>query len=170
MAASVADRLLALLVGPAGAVGDHVPVVLGEQDADDGLERVQLAGGRVDQPGAQVVAEPEVAVGRLRLAKALRVLARPVLLLGGAQLLVVEAGAGEERLLSGDLVVLAVGELVADEVDREHRVDDPDAVRKVLSALVYEREAPGAGAVPGLCGDLELQRLGLRAGGQGVEL
>jgi hypothetical protein len=35
VAVGVADRLLAVLVGPAGAVGDHVGVVVGEQVADD---------------------------------------------------------------------------------------------------------------------------------------
>ena len=33
--AAVADRLLPLAVGPAGAVGDHLPVVVGDQVADD---------------------------------------------------------------------------------------------------------------------------------------
>ena len=68
VAAGVADRLLAFLVGPAGAVGDYVAAVVGEEVADDRFERVQLAGGGVHEPGAEVVAEAEVAVGRLGLA------------------------------------------------------------------------------------------------------
>ena len=51
VAGGVADGLLALLIGPAGAVGDDVAVVLGEQVADDRLERLQLAGGGLDEPG-----------------------------------------------------------------------------------------------------------------------
>jgi hypothetical protein len=34
------------------------------------------------------------------------------------------------------VIVLVVGELVVDEVDHEHGVDDPDAVGEVLSALL----------------------------------
>ena len=104
VAAGVADGLLALGVGPAGAVGDHLAVVAGEQLADDLAERVELAVGGVDQPGADVVAEPEVAAGRLGVAGARL---RPALLvLGGrvAELVVVEAGAGEVRLLAGGRV------------------------------------------------------------------
>jgi len=33
--AGVTDGLLALAVGPPGAVGDHLPVVIGDQVADD---------------------------------------------------------------------------------------------------------------------------------------
>jgi hypothetical protein len=77
VAAGVADWLLAVLVRPAGAVGDHVAVVAGEEVADDRLDRVQLAGGGVDQLGEQVVAEGEVAAGRLGLALTLCVSAWP---------------------------------------------------------------------------------------------
>ena len=98
VAAGVADWLLAVLVGPAGAVGDHVAVVLGEEVADDRFERVELAGCGVEEPGAEVVAEPEVAVGCLGLAQALRVAAVAVFLSGGAEFVVVKAAAGEERL------------------------------------------------------------------------
>ena len=131
---------------------------------------MQLAGGGVHEPGAEVVAEPEVAVGCLGLAQALRVAAFAVFLSGGAQLVVVEAGAGEERLFAGGLVVLVIGELLVDEVDDEQGVDDPDAVGEVLSALVDVGEASGAGAVAGLRCDRELERLGLGAGGERVEL
>ena len=134
VAAGVADWLLAVLVGPAGAVGDDVAVVVGEEVADDRFERVQLAGCGVHEPGAEVVAEPEVAVGRLGLAQALRVAAFAVFLSGGTQFVVVEGGAGEERLFAGGLVVLVVGEVFVDEVDHEQGVDDPDAVGEVLSA------------------------------------
>ena len=170
VAAGVADWLLALLVGPAGAVGDHVAVVPGEEVADDRFERVQLAGGGVHEPGAEVVAEPEVAVGRLGLAQAQRVAAFAVFLSGGAEFVVVEAGAGEERLFAGGLVVVVVGELFVGEVDHEDGVDDPDAVGEVLSARVDVGEASGAGALAGLRGDRDLERLGLGAGGERVEL
>jgi hypothetical protein len=94
----------------------------------------RLAGGGVHEPGAQVVAEPQVAVGCLGLTQALRVAACAVFLSGGTQLVVVEAGAGEERLLACGLVVLVVGELLMDEVDDELGGDDPDAVGEVLPA------------------------------------
>jgi hypothetical protein len=42
VAASVADRVLALGVGPAGAVGDHLAGVAREQLADDLPQRAQL--------------------------------------------------------------------------------------------------------------------------------
>ena len=117
VAAGVADGLLAFLVGPAGAVGDQLAVVVGEEVADDLLERLQLAGGGVDQPGADVVSEAEVGAGRVGLACA-RLLLSPAVLLGGvAELGVVDPGAGEERLLAGGLVAAGL-ERVAGEVDR----------------------------------------------------
>ena len=117
--AGVADRLLAVLVGPAGAVGDDVAVVVGEQVADDRFERVQLAGGGVHQPGAEVVAEPEVAVGRLGLAQALCLAVFAVFLSGGAEFVVVEGGAGEERVFPGGGFVVVVRQLFVGEVDHE---------------------------------------------------
>ena len=87
-----------------------------------------------------------------------------------AEVVVVEGGAGEERLFAGGLVVVVVGEVFVGEVDHEQGVDDPDAVGEVLSALVDVGEASDAGAVAGLRGDLELERLGPGAGGEGVEL
>ena len=106
VAAGVADGLLAFLVGPAGAVGDHVAVVVGEEVADDLLERVQLAGGGVDQPGADVVSEPEVGAGRLGLAQARALRLRGPPRRRVAELVVVDPGAGEERLVAGGLVVV----------------------------------------------------------------
>jgi hypothetical protein len=170
VAAVLADRLLVVVVGPAGALGDHVGVLLGEEVADDRFERVQLAGAWVDEAGAEVVAESEVAVRRFGVAESLGVPAGAVVLPGGAQFVVVEGGAGEERVLAGGLVLVVVGELVVDEVDDECGVDDPDAVCEVLPAMVHEREAPRAGAVAGLGGDLNLERCGLRAGSERVEL
>ena len=118
VAAGVADRLLAFVVGPAGAVGDHVAVVAGEEVADDRFERVQLAGGGVHEPGAEVVAEAEVAVGRLGLAQALCVAAFAVFLVAAARSSSSSRrGAGEERLFAGGLVVVVLGELLVDEVD-----------------------------------------------------
>ena len=63
-----------------------------------------------------------------------------------------------------------VGEVFVGEVDHEQGVDDPDAVGEVLSAPVDVGEASGAGAVAGFRGDLDLERLGFGAGGEGVEL
>ena len=83
VAAGVADELLAVVVGPAGAVGDHVRMVVGEQVADDRLERLQLARGGVHESGTEVVPESEVAVGRLGLTNALGISAGAVLLAGG---------------------------------------------------------------------------------------
>jgi hypothetical protein len=55
-------------------------------------------------------------------------------------------------------------ELVVHEVEDEERVDDPDAGGEVRSAVVHEREAPGARAVADLAGDAQLQRVsGARA-------
>ena len=101
MAAGVADGPLALGVGPAGAVGDQLAVVADEQPADDLAERVQLGVGGLDQSGADVVPEAEVAAGRLGVAGAR--LGAALLVLGGgvAQLVVVEARAGEVGLLAG---------------------------------------------------------------------
>ena len=45
VSAGVADGLLAVGVGPAGAVGDHLAVVAGDQVAHDRLHRVQLRVG-----------------------------------------------------------------------------------------------------------------------------
>ena len=58
-----------------------------------------------------------------------------------------------------------LGEVFADEVDNEDGVDDPDAVGEILSALMDVCVASGAGAVAGLLGDLDLDRIGLGAGG-----
>ena len=60
-AAAVADGLLAFAVGPAGAVGDHVAELPGDQAADDLPHGVELLGAELRQAGADVVAEAEVA-------------------------------------------------------------------------------------------------------------
>ena len=52
-AAGVADTLLALSVGRAGAVGDQLRVGLAQQPADDSAQRAELVGER----DADVVAE-----------------------------------------------------------------------------------------------------------------
>ena len=100
VAAGVADGLLAFGVGPAGAVGDQLAVLADEESADDLGECAELGVGGVDQTGADVVPEPEIAAGRLGvpgpgLRPALLVLGRRV-----AELVVVDAGTGEERLLA----------------------------------------------------------------------
>ena len=171
VAAGVADWLLAVLVGPAGAVGDHVAVVAGEEVADDRFERVQLAGGGVHQSGAEVVAEPEVAVGGLGLAQALCLAVFAVFLSGGCG---VRRRRGWRRRRTSPLgragSSLWLVELFVGEVDHEQGVDDPDAVREVLSAPVDVGEPSDAGAVAGLGGDRDLERLGPGAGGERVEL
>jgi hypothetical protein len=65
VAAGVADGLLAFLVGPAGAVGDQLAVVADQQPADDVPGGAELVVAWLDQRGADVVPEAEVAAGRL---------------------------------------------------------------------------------------------------------
>ena len=67
VATGVADGLLALGVGPAGAVGDQLVVVADEQPADDVPDRAQLAFAGLDQSGADVVPEPDIAARGFRL-------------------------------------------------------------------------------------------------------
>jgi hypothetical protein len=143
--------------------------VAGEQVADDLLERVQLGVAGLDQSGADVVSEPEVAPRRLGLPGAR--LRAALLIFGGgvAELFVIEPGAGEVRLLARRGRV-AVAELLADEVEHERGVDDPDPGGKVLPALVHERVPAVAGAVAHIAGDAELERPALGAGGKRVEL
>ena len=115
------------------------------------------------------MAEPEVAAGRLGVPGPSL---RPALLvLGGrvAELVVVDAGAGEVRLLARRCR-LDVAELLVDEVEHEGGVDDPDAGGEVAPALVHERVAAVAGAVAHLAGDAQLRGPGLGAGGERVEL
>jgi hypothetical protein len=99
VAAGVADRLLAFGVGPAGAVGEQLAVVPDEQSADDLGECAELGVGGVDQTGADVVPEPEIAAGRLRVAGPSL---RPALLVFCgcvAEFVVVDPRAGEVRVL-----------------------------------------------------------------------
>ena len=56
------------------------------------------------------------------------------------------------------------------EVEHERGVDDPDPGGEVASALVHERVSAVAGAVAHIAGDAELERPGLGAGGERVEL
>ena len=122
-------------------------------------------------PGSDVVSEPEVAPCRLGVAQLGLLLARPVVVGGLLELVVGEAGAGEERLLArGRGVLLVLVERVDGEVEDERGVDDPDPGGEVDAAVVHEREAPGAGAVADLRGDPDLQRPVLGAGGERVEL
>ena len=91
MAAGVADGLLAFGVGPAGAVGDQLAVLADEESADDLGECAELGVGGVDQTGADVVPEPEIAAGRLGVPSASL---RPALLVLGrrvAEFVVVDA-------------------------------------------------------------------------------
>ena len=168
-AGGVADRLLALGVGPAGAVGDQLRVLLAQQPADDLAQRAQLVVGGVGQRRADVVAEAEVAGRRLGVAGALGGAPRAVLLGGVAQLGVVQARAAEVGLLARGLAV-GVGELLADGVEHEHRVDHPDAGGEVLAALEHPAVASVGGAVAQRSVDAQLERAALGAGGQRVEL
>jgi hypothetical protein len=112
--------------------------------------------------------EREVAGGRLGVAGAFGGAALAVLLGGVAQLVVVEARAAEVGVLAGDLAV-GVGELLADGVEHEHRVDDPDAGREVLAALEHPAVASVGGAVAQRPVDAQLKRAALGAGGERVE-
>ena len=69
VAAGVADGLLALGVGPAGAVGDQLVVVADEQPADDVPDSAQLGFAGLDQSGADVVPEPDIAARGFGLAR-----------------------------------------------------------------------------------------------------
>jgi hypothetical protein len=92
--------------------------------------------GWVRQPGAEVVAESESEV--LLVASAWRrrcvfgVRGLPVRRWGARR----RRGRGEERVFTGGLVALVVGEVLTDEVDHEQGVDDPDAVGEVLCTRV----------------------------------
>jgi hypothetical protein len=70
-------------------------MVLAKQPADDLAQRAELVVGGVGQRGADVVAEGEVAGGRLGVAGAFGGAPLAVLLGGVAQLVVVEARAAE---------------------------------------------------------------------------
>ena len=141
VAAGVADGLLARGVGPAGAVGDHVGVVAAEQPADDLAQRVELVVGGVGQRGADVVAEPEVAGGRLGVAGALGGAALAVVLGGVAQVLVVEAGAGEVALLAGGRRCRRRSSCWRTVSSMKTRVDDPDAGGEVRAAVGTSRRS-----------------------------
>src|SRR5579884_1307024 len=130
---------------------------------------MELAVAGIDQPGADVLPEPDVAPRRVRV-PGLR--PRSALIVFGGRvvkLLVIDPGTGEVRLLvrGGSVVVV---ELLVDEVEDERGVDDPDAGGEVLSAVVHERVAAVAGAIADLSGDADLQRPRLGAGRQRVEL
>ena len=95
---------------------------------------------------------------------------RSAVLFGGvAHLVVVEARAAEVGLLAGGLAV-GVGELLADGVDHEHRVDDPDAGGEVLAAVEHPAVAAVGGAVAQRRVDAQLERAAAGAGGERVEL
>ena len=122
-----------------------------------------MGGGGVDQAGAQVVAEAEVGAHGVGLALALLVAALALLGGGVAQVGRVEAGAGEVGRVGRRRVVGLVGEGLADGVEHEHGVDDPDAGGEVGAALVDVGVAAGAGAVAQ--GGVDAQR---RVGGLGA--
>ena len=169
VASGVADGLLALRVGPAGAVGDQLAVVADEEPADDLSESAELCVRGVDQAGADVVPEPEVAPGGVGLAGS-RVRSA-LLVLGGrvAELVVVDAGTREVGILAGRGRV-AFADVFVDEVEDECRIDDPDPGGEVLPAVVDVCVAAVAGSVAGVSGDADLQRSRLCASGERVEL
>ena len=113
--------------------------------------------------------EPEVGGEGVGVAGALFGAALAVLFGGGSQLVVVEPGAGEVRLVAGRVVV-GVLEVLAYDVEHEDWVDDPNGGGEVAAALVDVGVAAGAGAVAQRCVDADLERLALGAGGQRVEL
>jgi hypothetical protein len=92
---------------------------------------------------------PEPEVGSHGVGDALWLLVAAFALgLGGvAQVGGVQARAGEVRRVGRGLCVDLVGEGLADGVEHEDRVDDPDAGGEVGAALVHVGVAAGAGAV-----------------------
>jgi len=90
------------------------------------------------------LAEPEVAAHGVGLALALLVAALALLLRGVARVCGVEAGAGEVGGVGLRRDAVGVGEHLADGVEHEHGVDDPDPGGEVRAALVYEGVAAGA--------------------------
>ena len=98
------------------------------------MSESEVAAGRVGVPGARLGSAGLVVGGRV------------------AELVVIDAGSREVRLLAGGRrgVVL---ELLVDEVDHERGVDDPDARGEVATAIVGEGVAAVAGAVADLGGD-----------------
>ena len=160
--------MLAFGISPAGAVGDHVAVVAGDQVADDLSGRVELGGCGVCEAGADVVPEPEVRARRVGLARAPVLGALAVAGGGVVEVLVGQAGACEERVLPGGGVV-GGGEVVVDEVDDEHGVDHPDARGEVAAAVVDVGVAAVARPVTHLAVDRDLQRAALGCGGERVE-
>jgi hypothetical protein len=169
VAAGVADRALALGVGPAGAVGDQLAVVADQQSADDLAERAKLRFSGLDQAGADIVPEAEVAAGGFGLAGS--GLRTEILVLGArfAEVGVVEPGANEVGVLARRGAV-GLGELLVHKVQHEDGVHDPDPRGEVRAPLVNVGVAAVAGAVAGLAGDPDFQRPGLRAGAERVEL
>jgi hypothetical protein len=135
VAAGVADGLLAFGVGPAGAVGDQLPVVADEESADDLGECAELSVRGVDQTGADVVPEPKVAAGRVGLAGA--GLCAALLVVGGgvAEFVVVDPRAGEAGLLAG-LRRVVVRDLLVDDVD--HEAGRPDIAPLLIGVAPVE--------------------------------
>ena len=96
----------------------------------------ELRFGRVDQPGADVVSEPEVAASRVGVAGPR--LGAALLVLGGgvAELVVVDPGAGEVRLLAGGRRVVVVLSCSWTRSSMKAGSIDPDAGGEVLPAVV----------------------------------
>ena len=170
VAAGVADGPLALGVGPAGAVGDHLAVVADEQAADD------LPDGACSWASVGWISPARMSWPRprlLRVASAWRARAsarRCSSSAGGvAEFVVVEAAPAKyaSSRAGGSSSSL---EVFVDEVDHEGGSIDPDAVGEVLAAVVDEGVAAVAGAVADLGGDPDLERSGPGAGGERVEL
>jgi hypothetical protein len=98
--------------------------VADEQPADDLPERAQLRSAWLDQSGADVVPESEVAPDGFGVAGAGLRAALFVLGAGISQVGVVEPGAGEVQLLPSRRRV-AFGELSVDEVEHRASVSPP---------------------------------------------
>jgi hypothetical protein len=170
-ASAVADGALAVEIGPARAVGEDVALVRGHQMAHDRLERLQLLAGRLEQAGAQIVAEPEVAAHGLGAAGT-RVRA-PVAVLGGGGREVgrLQAGAGEVALVARGRCLVGLGgvEPLADHVEHEDGVDHPDAGGEVAAALMHVGVAADAGTVAQRGVDPDAHRAAAGAHGERVQ-
>jgi hypothetical protein len=142
-------------------------MALAKQPANDLAQRAELDLGGVDQRGADVVAEDEVAGGRFGVAGAFGGAPLAVLLGSVAPLVAVEARAAEVGLLAGDL---ALGVLVADGIEHEHRVDHLDGGGEVLAALEHPAVASVGDAVARRAVDAQLQRAAPRPSRERIEL
>jgi hypothetical protein len=146
-AAAVADQLLAFAVGPAGAVGDDVAELRGDEATDDLPHGIELLGAERRQAGPDVVPEPEVAGRRLGAPLAGEGASFAVLGCRGLQVGVAQARAGEVALLARRRLAVVGLAVLSGDVEHDQRIDRPDAAREVAAAIGCPRVAPVGGAV-----------------------